>query len=169
MPHDRALYHWQGRLATRLPDLPEAHRRWLARASFGVALAGSAAVTAVALHLALALALPAATALQRLRELYRPAAAKPGHRRRGFDHAACFAPLLRWAAGGAPGWPWPRTRPTGRAGSASWPSASCTAPAPSRWPGPSGRSTPRGRGTTPGPSCSTPCGPPWARAARSWS
>lgn len=102
MPHDRALYHWQGRLATRLPDLPEAHRRWLARASFGVALAGSAAVTAVALHLALALALPAATALQRLRELYRPAAAKPGHRRRGFDHAACFAPLLRWAAGDAP-------------------------------------------------------------------
>jgi hypothetical protein len=102
MPHDRALYHWQGRLATRLPELPESHRRWLAWASYGVALAGTAAVTAVALHLALALALPAATALQRLRELYRPAERKPGHRRGAFDHAACFAPLLRWAAGDAP-------------------------------------------------------------------
>jgi len=102
MPHDRALYHWEDRLATHLPALPAADRRWLAWASFGIALAGSAAVTAVALHLALALALPPDTAVQRLRELYRPAEAKPGRRRRGFDPTACFAPLLRWAAGDAP-------------------------------------------------------------------
>ncbi len=102
MPHDQALDHWEGRLATRLPELPAVHRHWLAWASFGIALAGSAAVSAVSLHLAFALALPAATALQRLRELYRPAERKPGHRRGAFDQAACFAPLLRWAAGDAP-------------------------------------------------------------------
>ena len=168
MPHDDALDHWQGRLATHLPELPEADRRWLAWASYGVALAGSAAVTAVALTLAVALALPAATALQRLRELYRPAAAKPGRARRGFEPTACFAPLLRWAAGDAPrlAVALDATDLAGRL--TSWPPRSCATAAPCRWPGTSGGSTAPARGTTPGPPCSTPWPRPWGRGARCW-
>jgi DDE family transposase len=97
MPHDRALYQWHDRLATRLADLPEPHRGALATASYGIALAGRAAVSAVALHLAAALGLAAAAARHRLRALYRPAPAG----RDDFDPAVCFGPLLRWAAAGA--------------------------------------------------------------------
>jgi hypothetical protein len=100
MPHDRALYQWDDRLATHLPDLPGAHRRWLALASYGIALARCAAVSAVALKLSILFGLTHTAARQRLRELYQPAAAKPGHGRRAFDHTLCFGPLLLWAAAG---------------------------------------------------------------------
>jgi hypothetical protein len=85
MPHDQALYQWDQRLATHFPELPAAHRGWLATASFGIALARCAAVSAVALQLAIRLGLSLTTARQRLRELYQPAAVKAGHRRQDFD------------------------------------------------------------------------------------
>src|SRR5262245_10752448 len=100
MPHDRALYQWEDRLATHLPDLPPAHRGWLVMASYGIALARSAAVSAVALKLSILFGLTLGAARQRLRELYQPAATKPGRRRHEFDPTLCFGPLLRWAAAG---------------------------------------------------------------------
>src|SRR5919202_7040540 len=101
MPHDQALYQWNQRLATHFPELPEAQRRWLATASFGIALARCAAVSAVALQLALRLGLALNTVRQRLRELYQPAAIKAGRRRQEFDPTTCSGPLLRWAAAGS--------------------------------------------------------------------
>jgi hypothetical protein len=41
MTHNRALYQWHDRLATRLPYLPADHRGALATASNGIALAGA--------------------------------------------------------------------------------------------------------------------------------
>jgi Transposase DDE domain len=101
MPHDQALYQWHDRLATHFPELPEAQRRWLATASFGIALARCAAVSAVALQLAIRLGLALNTVRQRLRELYQPAAVKAGQHRQDFDHTTCFGPLLRWATAGS--------------------------------------------------------------------
>jgi hypothetical protein len=103
MPHDRALYQWSDRLATHFPDLPEAHRGWLATASYGIALARCGAVSAAALKLAVLFGLTLDAARQRLRELYQPAAVKPGRRRHQFDPVLCFGPLLRWAAAGCAG------------------------------------------------------------------
>ena len=103
MPHDQALYQWQRRVATRFPDLPTAHAGWLANASYAIALARSAAVTAAALRLATLLGVALSTARQRLRELYQPAAIKAGRRRVAFDHVTCFGPLLAWATSGCPG------------------------------------------------------------------
>src|SRR5919202_6785487 len=103
MPHDQALYQWDQRLATHCPELPAAQRRWLATASFGIALARCATVSAVALQLALRLGLALNTVRQRLRELYQPAAVKAGQRRRDFDPTTCFGPLLRWATAGCSG------------------------------------------------------------------
>jgi hypothetical protein len=103
MPHDQALYQWQRRVATRFPELTPAHAGWLANASYGIALARCAAVSAVALQLAVHLGLKLATVRQRLRELYQPKAVKAGRRRTDFDHLTCFGPLLRWAVAGTPG------------------------------------------------------------------
>ena len=91
MPHAKALYDWDRRVATRFPELPRARRRWLALASFGIALAECALLTAVALKLAAALGLAANAARQRVRKLYRAP---------DFDVTACFGPLLRWATAG---------------------------------------------------------------------
>src|SRR4051812_17839711 len=101
MPHDRALYQWNRRLATQFPALPEAHRGWLATASFGIALARCAAVSAVALQLATRWGRALTPARQRLRELYQPATVKAGQRRQDFDPTTCFGPLLRWAVAGS--------------------------------------------------------------------
>jgi DDE family transposase len=91
MPHAKALYDWDRRVATRFPELPRARRRWLALASFGIALAECALLTAVALKLAAALGRAPNAARQRLRKLYRDP---------GFDVTACFGPLVRWATAG---------------------------------------------------------------------
>jgi hypothetical protein len=89
--HAKALYDWERRVATHFPDLPRARRRWLALASFGVALAECALLTAVALKLAAALGLTRNALRQRARKLYRSD---------DFDVTACFGPLLRWATAG---------------------------------------------------------------------
>ena len=91
MSHAKALYDWERRVATHFPDLPRARRRWLALASFGVALAECALLTAVALKLAAALGLTRNALRQRARKLYRSD---------DFDVTACFGPLLRWATAG---------------------------------------------------------------------
>jgi hypothetical protein len=99
MSQAKALYQWEQRVASFLPDLPPSRRRWLALVSFGIVLAQSALLNRVVLRLAVALGQPFNTVRQRLRQLYRPHR-DPRGRDRSFDHTACFGPLLRWATAG---------------------------------------------------------------------
>lgn len=102
MPHSDAFYQWADRLQGLLPELRPHHRRALAEYSFGLVLARCCGLTSVVAHLAGFLAVAAHALRQRLRDLYRPAGAQRGGARSEFDHALCFGPLLRWAAGGHP-------------------------------------------------------------------
>jgi Transposase DDE domain len=96
MPHTPALYQWAERVASRLPHLSRPQATVLALWSFGMALARSCALPAVALALAPLLGRPETTARQRLREFYLPAGRKRGPGRAELDPAPCFAPLLAW-------------------------------------------------------------------------
>lgn len=99
MPHAKALYDWDQRLATFFPDLPPRRRDWLALVSYGIVLAQSALLSSVALQLALALGLTFNAVRQRIRKLYRPLKGSKGQDH-SFDYTACFGPLLRWATAG---------------------------------------------------------------------
>ena len=103
MPHTDAFYQWSDRVAALFPGLRPHHARALAEYSFGMALARCCGLTTVAGHLAAFLAVGTHALQQRLRELFRPAAAQRGCARSEFDPALCFGPLLRWAAAGHPG------------------------------------------------------------------
>ena len=102
MPRPEPLYQWAERVATRFPDLSRPQARALAWWSFGMALAQACGLDRVALALAALTGGPPQTVRQRLREFYRPAAAKRGRGRLAFDPAACFAPLLAWVTAGWP-------------------------------------------------------------------
>jgi len=99
MSHASSLYGWEQRLATLFPDLHPVRRSWLALASFGIVLAQSALLNAVALQLALALGGTFNAFRQRLRQLYRP---RSDSRRQdaSFAFTTCFAPLLRACTAG---------------------------------------------------------------------
>jgi hypothetical protein len=105
MPRSQALYDWTARVTTAFPDLHAAHARSMAAWSFGLAHAGAASLSAVALFLADLLAQAFDTARQRPATLRPPAA------------PAC--------SGGSPapgptgGWPWPSTPPPSATGSPS--------------------------------------------------
>jgi hypothetical protein len=90
------LYPWLVALTSAFTHLSAAPVRGLAWFSFGMALARSCSVTAVAGQLADLLGQKFDTVKQRLREWYCEAAAKTGHHRRQLDVRSCFAPLLRW-------------------------------------------------------------------------
>jgi hypothetical protein len=94
------LYHWTLQLATRFPDLSPVFVALLALWSLGMILARRCGLDSVALHLARLLGQADNTTRQRLREFYQEKEAKAGARRgckrRDFEAAACFAPLLRW-------------------------------------------------------------------------
>lgn len=103
MPHDSALYAaWKRRVDALFGALAPHHRAALAQYSFGMILARCCGLTAVVAHLAALLALKAHALRARLRELYQPASAQRGCARSEFDYTACFAPLVRWAAGTHP-------------------------------------------------------------------
>ena len=102
MPHTDAFYDWSRRVQALFPALRPHHRRALAEYSFGLVLARCCGLTSVVAHLAGFLALSAHALRQRLRELYRPAAAQRGAARSEFDYALCFGPLARWAAAAHP-------------------------------------------------------------------
>ena len=101
------LYHWQADLANHFPDLAPAFVALLALWSFGLILARRCGLTSVALQLSALLGGPFNTLRQRLREFYQEAPAKAGAKRglkrRDFDPADCFAPLLRWVLSLWPG------------------------------------------------------------------
>src|SRR5215471_5676216 len=90
------LYAWLAALTSAFPGLSAAEVRGLAWFSFGMVLAQSCSVTAVAVQLADLLGQKVDTVKQRLREWYCEAAAKAGRRRRQLDVRTCFSPLLRW-------------------------------------------------------------------------
>ncbi len=101
MPHTDAFYQWRDRVQALFPDLHPHHRTALADYAFGLALARRCGLTSVVQYLAAFLAVGTYALEQRLRELYRPAAQR-GSARSEFDHALCFGPLVRWAAGSHP-------------------------------------------------------------------
>jgi hypothetical protein len=96
------LYSWLATLTSAFPHLSVAQVRGLAWFSFGMVLAHSCSVTAVAVQLADLLGQKFDTVKQRLRDWYCEAAAKAGTHRQQLDVRACFAPLLRWVL---TGWP----------------------------------------------------------------
>jgi hypothetical protein len=90
------LYQWIDRVTSHFPHLSRGQAAVLALGSFGMVLARSCALTAVALALAPLLSQRASTLRQRLREWYKGAAAKRGRRRTQLDPTCCFAGLLAW-------------------------------------------------------------------------
>src|SRR5262245_65168029 len=78
MPAPDALYHWTARVQTHFPRLTPAQAALLALASFGLVLARSCGLTAVAGHLARLLGRHPNTLRQRLREIYQPARVQSG-------------------------------------------------------------------------------------------
>jgi hypothetical protein len=96
------LYSWLAALTSAFPQLSTAQLRGLAWFSFGMVLARSCSVTAVAAQLADLLCQKFDTVKQRLRDWYCEASAKAGAHRRQLDVRSCFAPLLRWVLSGWP-------------------------------------------------------------------
>jgi hypothetical protein len=90
------LYAWLALLTSAFPNLTTPQLRGLAWFSFGMILAQSCSVSAVALQLADLLGHKFDTVKQRLRDWYCEAAAKAGTQRRQLDVRTCFSPLLRW-------------------------------------------------------------------------
>src|SRR5262245_37529918 len=83
------LYQWTDRVTSRFPTLSSCQARLLALYSFGLVLAHSCGLSAVALALAKLLGQARNTLRQRLREWYQEAAAKAGTDRTEVDPAAC--------------------------------------------------------------------------------
>jgi hypothetical protein len=96
------LYSWLAVLTSAFTHLSPAQVRGLAEFSFGMVLARSCSVSAVAQHLAELFGQKFDTVKQRLREWYCEATAKTGSRRAELEVKTCFAPLLQWVL---TGWP----------------------------------------------------------------
>ena len=90
------LDQWIDRVTSHFPSLSRRQATVLALWSFGMVLARSCALTAVAVALAPLLSQKTATLRQRLREWYKDAAAKRGRCRTQIDPTCCFASLLTW-------------------------------------------------------------------------
>ena len=90
------LYSWLAALTSAFAGLSPAEVRNLAWFSFGMILARSCSVSAVASQLADLLGQRFDTVKRRLREWYCEAGAKAGKGRRQLDVRTCFSPLLRW-------------------------------------------------------------------------
>ncbi len=100
MSRQMELYAWKQELASRFPGLSPAFVGLLALWSLGMALTRNAGLVVVTNQWVLLLGQPFDTVRQRLREFYQPARAKAGAkrgiRRRDFEAADHFAPLLAW-------------------------------------------------------------------------
>jgi hypothetical protein len=94
------LTSWDAELTTRFPDFPAPVVAVLALYSFGLVLAHACGLSAVALFLAGHLGAARDALRKRLREFYLDArdksGSKRGQKRKDFDPALAFAPLLRW-------------------------------------------------------------------------
>ena len=99
--HD-PLYDWTRAVTIHFPHLSRPQTTVLALWSFGMVLARSCGLSAVATMLSPLLSRSFNTVRQRLREWYQPAARQAGEHRRELDVTTCFAPLLAWVL---QGWP----------------------------------------------------------------
>lgn len=99
----KALTQWTDEVGRAFPGLSQPQAAGLASWCFGMLLARSCALSAVAFFLAKLLRQQYDAARQRLREFYQEAEAKKGSKRRDLDVTACFAPLLRWVLRDWPG------------------------------------------------------------------
>lgn len=94
------LYQWTNQVAKHFPYLSKPVVGCLALWSFGIIIAKSCSLTAVAWALVPVLGQKFYTIRERLRDGYREAPAKAGERRRQLDVARCRAPWLRWVIRG---------------------------------------------------------------------
>lgn len=94
------LTSWTDEVSQRFPDLSGPVASVLALCSFGMVLSGSSGLSSVALSLSKHLHRPEDALRKRLREFCLDAqdksGTKQGQKRRDFDPADAFAPLLRW-------------------------------------------------------------------------
>src|SRR5580692_7705524 len=105
MSRHHPLYTWSDEVATHFPHLSKPQAMVLALWSFGIVLAHSCTLSAVANILSPVLGRCFNTVRQRLREWYKPALQKAGPQRCELDVTSCFAPLLTWIL---KNWPQPR-------------------------------------------------------------
>lgn len=94
------LYHWVDRVSSHFPHLSKPLATGLALWSFGMIVARSCGLTAVAGILAPLLGQPFNTVRERLRDTYREAEAKAGARRAQLALSDCWAPWLAWVLEG---------------------------------------------------------------------
>ena len=97
------LYQWIDTIVMRFPALSKPQASGLALWSFGMVVARSCSLTAVADVLAPLLGQPYNTLRERLRDTYREAGAKAGEQRVELNVTECWAPWLAWLLEGWPG------------------------------------------------------------------
>ncbi|WP_227657734.1 transposase [Candidatus Magnetaquicoccus inordinatus] len=90
------LYTWVDTVASHFPQLSKPQALVLALWSFGMTIAKSCALGAVADSLATLLGRSFGTMRERLRDMYREAGAKSGQKRDELDLNVCWAPWLTW-------------------------------------------------------------------------
>ena len=100
MPYHPALYHWIDTVCIHFPHLSKPLATGLALWSFGMIMARSCGLSAVAGCLAPLLGQSFNTGRERLRDTYREAAAKAGADRAHLELSACWAPWLEWVLDG---------------------------------------------------------------------
>jgi hypothetical protein len=100
--HPGQLYQWQAELVRHFGSLSLPQVKGLAQWSFGMMLAGSGSLAAVATQLAALLEEPLETSKKRLREWYCPKGKKKSRRRRELEVHPCQRELLAWLL---EGWP----------------------------------------------------------------
>jgi hypothetical protein len=100
MSRQPELYQWIDAVVTRFPPLSKPQAMGLALWSFGMILARSCSLTAVAGLLAPLLGQSFNTMRERLRDTYREAKAKAGDQRAELDVTLCWAPWLAWILDG---------------------------------------------------------------------
>ena len=103
MSRQPELYQWIDTVATRFPSLSKPQALGLALWSFGMILARSCSLAAVAGLLAPLLGQSFNSMRERLRDTYREAGAKAGGRRAELDVTLCWAPWLAWILDGRVG------------------------------------------------------------------
>ena len=94
------LYQWIDTVVMRFPSLSKPQALGLALWSFGMVIARSCSLTAVADVLAPLLGQSYNTLRERLRDTYREAGAKAGEQRAELDVTECWAPWLAWLLDG---------------------------------------------------------------------
>jgi hypothetical protein len=100
MSRQPELCQWIDTVVTRFPTISKPQANGLALWSFGMVLARSCSLTAVANILAPLLGQSFNSMRERLRDTYREADAKAGERRAELDVTLCWAPWLAWILDG---------------------------------------------------------------------